>query len=142
MNKVVLIGRLTKDPEVRWQQVGDTQEKFAYANYTLAVNRTTKDSNGNYLADFIRCEAAGKTAEFAEKYLHKGTKVGVSGQIRTGSYTNKDGQTVYTTVVLVNEHEFCEKKADNGNDNAFPSQTADGFTPIPDGVTDEELPFA
>ena len=150
MNKVVLMGRLTRDPDVRYSQ-GETP--LAIARYTLAVDRRFK-RNGEQDADFINCVAFGRTAEFAEKYLKQGTKMVVSGRIQTGSYTNKDGQRVYTTDVVVEEQEFAESKsaaASNGGDSSYaaytpsrpePSQAAgDGFMAIPDGVDDEGLPF-
>ena len=145
MNKVVLMGRLTRDPDVRYSQ-GETP--LAIARYTLAVDRRFK-RNGEQDADFINCVAFGRTAEFAEKYLKQGTKMVVSGRIQTGSYTNKDGQRVYTTDVVVEEQEFAESKsAASGETAAYtpsrpePSQAAgDGFMAIPDGVDDEGLPF-
>lgn len=138
MNKVILIGRCTRDPEVRYSQ---GENATAVARYTLAVDRQFK-RDGDQSADFINCIAFGKRGEFAEKYLRKGTKIVVVGRIQTGSYTNKDGQKVYTTDVIVDEHEFVESKAasqQNGGDSAPVS--SDGFTSIPDGI-DEELPFA
>ena len=102
MNKVILMGRLTKDPEVRY-----SAEQTAIARYTLAVDRRTKDA----AADFIPCVAFGRSAEFAEKYLHKGIKIVIVGRIQTGSYTNRDGQKVYTTDVIVEEQEFAESKS-------------------------------
>jgi single-strand DNA-binding protein len=118
MNSVVLIGRLTKDPEVRVSQDGGS-----IAMYSLAVDRRKKDSG----ADFISCVAFGKGAEFAEKYLKKGTKIGVTGRIQTGSYTNKDGQKVYTTDVIVDTHEFVEsKKTETTDENGF-AQVEEGF---------------
>ncbi len=102
MNKVILMGRLTKDPEVRY-----SAEQTAIARYTLAVDRRTKDAS----ADFIPCVAFGRSAEFAEKYLHKGIKIVIVGRIQTGSYTNRDGQKVYTTDVIVEEQEFAESKS-------------------------------
>ena len=145
MNKVVLMGRLTRDPDVRYSQ-GETP--LAIARYTLAVDRRFK-RNGEQDADFINCVAFGRTAEFAEKYLKQGTKMVVSGRIQTGSYTNKDGQRVYTTDVVVEEQEFAESKsAASGETAAYtpsrpePSAAAgDGFMNIPDGVEDEGLPF-
>lgn len=146
MNKVILIGRLTRDPEVRYSQ---SDEPMAIARYTLAVNRK-KDSEGNAAADFIQCVAFGKNGEFAEKYLKKGTKILVIGRIQTGSYQNKDNQTIYTTDVIVEEHEFVEGKKDNsGRDEYYDNMAADnntksaaeGFMPIPDGIADE-MPFA
>ena len=145
MNKVILMGRLTRDPEVRYSQ-GD--QATAVARYTLAVDRRFKRDNEQQTADFIGCVAFGKLGEFAEKYLRKGTKVVVTGRIQTGSYTNKDGQKVYTTDVVVEECEFAESKNSGGDNSGFtpsdrpsPSSAAgDGFMNIPDGI-DEELPF-
>lgn len=135
MNKVMLIGRLTRDPEVRYSQ-NDT----AIARYTLAVDRMTR--NAEQSADFIRCVAFNKSAEFAETYLHKGIKIAVTGRIQTGSYTNQDGQKVYTTDVVVENQEFCESRSSS---SAAPStqpspDSADRFMNIPDGI-DDELPF-
>lgn len=137
MNKVILIGRLTRDPEVRYS-AGDNST--AVARYTLAVERRIK--NENQSADFINCVTFGKNAEFAEKYLRKGTKIAVAGRIQTGSYTNRDNQKVYTTDVVVEEHEFAESKAagNTGNKGNAGGQPDDGFMNIPDGI-DEELPF-
>lgn len=140
MNKVILSGRLTKDPEVRYSQ-GD--KSTAVARYTLAVQRTFKNSNGEQDADFISCVAFGKQGEFAGKYLKQGTKIIISGRIQTGSYTNKDGAKVYTTDVVIETQEFCEKKGSTtgGNDAAKPATRNDSFMNIPDNVNDEELPF-
>ena len=145
MNKVLLIGRLTKDPDIRWTQGQDAK---CVARYTLALNRAKKDE-----ADFISCVAFGKNGEFADKYLHKGTKIHVEGTIQTGSYTNRDGQKVYTTDVVVEDQEFAESKAassaNSGNFGNYQqpssrptpsSAVSDGFMNIPDGI-DEELPF-
>ncbi|MGN0413046.1 MAG: single-stranded DNA-binding protein [Lachnospiraceae bacterium] len=149
MNKVILMGRLTRDPEVRYSQ-GDTP--LAIARYTLAVDRRFNRGNGGdnqQTADFINCVAFGRSGEFAEKYLHKGTKIVVTGRIQTGSYTNKDGQTVYTTEVVAEDQEFAESKNSAGSEGGFtgagrpapaPSGAVDGFMNIPDGI-DEELPF-
>ena len=161
MNKVILMGRLTRDPEVRYTS-GD--QPMAIARYTLAVDRRqSRNNNGDeQTADFINCVAFGRTGEFAEKYLHKGTKIAVTGRIQTGSYTNKDGVKVYTTEVVIDDHEFCESRnaagegnnyggnggtyGSNNNNNggnrgqAAPSGAGDGFMNIPDGI-DEELPF-
>lgn len=147
MNKVVLMGRLARDPEVRYSQ---GENAMAIARYTLAVDRRRSSSNGENSADFISCIAFGKSAEFAEKYLHKGTKIALAGHIQTGSYTNRDGAKVYTTDVVVDEQEFAESR-NNGNNagsnnvgnNSAPSPaaSADGFMNIPDGIDDEELPF-
>lgn len=141
MNKVILLGRLTRDPEIRYRTLGESQEKIASARYTLAVDKKTKDVNGKTQADFIQCSMLGKTAEFAEKYLKKGMKILVNGKITTGSYVNKDGQTVYTTEVSVFEHEFVESKKADGEQSVEDTESAaDGFMPIPDDA--EELPFA
>lgn len=139
MNKVELIGRLTADPTVRYTQ---GQESIAIASFTLAVDRRGKRQEGQQNADFIRCTAFRKTAEHIEKYWHKGMKAGISGRIQTGSYTNKNGDTVYTTDVAVEEIEFVESKQ-NGQSNAGTQQAANGygdFMQIPDGI-DEVLPF-
>ncbi|MCR1841961.1 single-stranded DNA-binding protein [Murimonas intestini] len=148
MNKVILMGRLTRDPEIRYS-AGDNS--MAVARYTLAVDRRFKRDN-DATADFIGCVAFGKSAEFAEKYFHQGLKVVITGRIQTGSYTNKEGQKVYTTDVVVEDQEFAESKAASANnDGGFqpsaparptPSaaSSADGFMNIPDGI-DEELPF-
>ena len=139
MNKVILMGRLTRDPEVRYSQ-GDTPT--AIARYTLAVDRRAR-KDGEASADFISCVAFGKSAEFAEKYLHKGTKLVITGRIQTGSYTNKDGQKVYTTDVVVEDQEFAESKAaasGNQEGNSQPAASGDGFMNIPEGM-DEEFPF-
>lgn len=118
MNKWIGMGRLTKDPDVRM-----TQEGLAIARYTLAVDRKKKEDP----ADFISCVVFGKGAEFAEKYLHKGSKIAVEGHIQTGSYTNKDGQKVYTTDVIVDTHEFVEsKKTESADENGF-AQVEEGF---------------
>ena len=145
MNKVIEIGRLTKDPEIRYSQGANTT---CVARYTLAVDRKFKQE-GQPTADFINCIAFGKLGEFAEKYLHKGVKIAVTGRIQTGSYTNKDGNKVYTTDVVVEECEFAESK--NANNGSSPSQPAsnmsapamasDGFMNLPLGVEDEGLPF-
>jgi single-strand DNA-binding protein len=144
MNKVILIGRLTRDPEISYSQSGSNT---CIARYTLAVDRRFKQEGGQE-ADFPSCVVFGKGAEFAEKYLRKGTKVAVTGRIETGSYTNKDGVKVYTTTVVVEEQEFTESKAASQgsagssyqNQQANNSSPSDGFMNIPDGI-DEELPF-
>ena len=138
MNKVILMGRLTRDPEVRYTQGDNT---MAIARYSLAVDRRFK-RDGEPDADFINCVAFGKSGEFAEKYLKKGTKVAVVGRIQTGSYTNKDGQKVYTTDVVVEEQEFAESKNSGSSDNnqSAPANKNTDFMNIPDGI-DEELPF-
>ena len=132
------MGRLTRDPEVRYTQ-GDNA--MAIARYSLAVDRRFK-RDGEPDADFINCVAFGKSGEFAEKYLKKGTKVAVVGRIQTGSYTNKDGQKVYTTDVVVEEQEFAESKNSGSSDNnqSAPTNKNTDFMNIPDGI-DEELPF-
>ncbi len=152
MNKVILMGRLTRDPDVRYSA---GEQATAVARYTLAVDRRGRRDGGDQqqTADFINCVAFGRAGEFAEKYLHKGTKLVVTGRIQTGSYTNKEGQKVYTTDVVVEEQEFAESKAAASNNGGFvaeapastdrPSPSAasgDGFMDIPDGI-DEELPF-
>ena len=147
MNKVILMGRLTRDPEVRYSQ---GENALAIARYTLAVDRRGARREGEATADFINCVSFGRSAEFAERYLRQGTKIVVSGRIQTGSYTNRDGQKVYTTEVVVEESEFAESKAAGGatpSNNSFqaspapsPANIGDGFMNIPDGI-DEELPF-
>lgn len=145
MNKVILMGRLTRDPEVRYSQ-GESAN--AVARYTLAVDRRFK-RDGDATADFINCVSFGRSAEFAEKYLRQGVKIAVTGRIQTGSYTNKDGVRVYTTDVVVEEQEFAESKAASASNSGYqaspsPSPSADigdGFMNIPDGI-DEELPFS
>ena len=164
MNKVILMGRLTREPDVRYSQNADGS--MAVARYTLAVDRRRgRNSDNEQSADFISCVAFGRAGEFAEKYLHQGTKIVVTGRIQTGSYTNKDGQRVYTTDVVVEEQEFAESKAaasnyaggyqqQGGYANAPEPQVApaptsrpapseavsDGFMTIPEGI-EEELPF-
>ena len=128
MNKVILIGRLTKDVETRYSG------EMAISRYSLAVDRRYK-REGEPTADFINCVAFGKAAEFAEKYLKKGTKIAVVGRIQTGSYTNKEGQKVYTTDIVIEEQEFAESKAQNSQ----PSANEDGFVNFDD--IDEDLPF-
>ncbi|MCD7736091.1 MAG: single-stranded DNA-binding protein [Lachnospiraceae bacterium] len=154
MNKVILMGRLTRDPEVRYSA---GENSSAYARYTLAVDRRfRRDGNSDQqTADFITCVVFGRGAEFAEKYLRQGTKIVVTGRIQTGSYTNRDGQKVYTTDVVVEDQEFAESKAaaSGGQGGGYqrpaasaaapmPSQASagDGFMNIPDGI-DEDLPF-
>ena len=136
MNKVILLGRLTRDPEVRYSQ---GENPMCVARYTLAVDRRFR-KEGEQSADFINCISFGKTAEFADTYFHQGTKVAISGRIQTGSYTNREGQKVYTTDVVVEEQEFAESKKASQGGNAEPKPDADGFINIPDGI-DEELPF-
>lgn len=138
MNKVILMGRLCADPEVRYSQ---NQNQTAVARYRLAVDRRFK-REGEQTADFISCVAFGKAAEFAEKYLRQGTKIAITGRIQTGGYTNREGQKVYTTDVVVEEQEFAESKGASGNiEGSAPQATdPDGFMSLPDGI-DEELPF-
>lgn len=121
MNKVILVGRLTRDPEIRYTS---GQNQTAVGRYTLAVDRRYKKEGDEQTADFINCVTFGRGAEFAEKYLHQGTKIAVVGRIQTGSYTNKDGQRVYTTDVVVEEHEFTESKAAASQRNTNGSQSA------------------
>lgn len=143
MNKVILMGRLTREPDVRYSQNADGS--MAVARYTLAVDRRRgRNSDNEQSADFISCVAFGRSGEFAEKYLHQGMKIVISGRIQTGSYTNRDGQKVYTTDVVVEEQEFAESKwaSNNGNSRPEPDTASDdGFMSIPDGVDDEGLPF-
>lgn len=137
MNKVILIGRLTRDPKVTWTQGNPSN---CIARFTLAVDRRYK-REGEENADFISCVVFGKTAEFAEKYLRQGTKIIGCGRIQTGSYTNKEGQRVYTTDVVLEEVEFAESKAAAQNSRPESAQTdSDGFMNIPDGLEDG-LPF-
>ena len=143
MNKVILMGRLTREPEVRYSQ---GESSMAIARFSLAVDRRFK-RDGEASADFISCVAFGKQAEFIERYLHQGTKIVAEGRIQTGSYTNKDGQKVYTTDVVVENCEFAESKNSAGGNefaSAIPEPTSasgDGFMNIPDSVEDEGLPF-
>jgi len=152
MNKVILMGRLTRDPDVRRAK---GEEATAVSRWTLAVNRRVAKNEKENNADFISCVVFGRGAEFAEKYFHQGIRIVVSGRIQTGSYTNREGQKVYTTEVVVEEQEFAESKASSDSYAAsHPQQSApsapsmpnpvsasaDGFMNIPDGI-DEELPF-
>ena len=149
MNKVILMGRLTRDPNVRYSQGNNTQESVCVARYTLAVDRRTS-RDGQQSADFISCVAFGRAGEFAEKHLRQGTKITICGRVQTGSYTNRDGQKVYTTDIVVEEQEFAESKreSERSQQNAAARQqdagytdAGDGFMNIPDGI-DEELPFS
>ena len=135
MNKVILMGRLTRDPEVRYTA---GEEAKAIARYTLAVDRRFK-REGEATADFINCVAFGRQAEFAEKYFRQGIKILVTGRIQTGSYTNKEGRKVYTTDIVVEEQEFAEGKREETKPAAG-NTDSDGFMNIPDGI-DEDLPF-
>lgn len=143
MNKVILMGRLTRDPEIRYSQRGNSQEEMCVARYTLAVDRRGKEAG----ADFPSVVAFGKAGEFAEKYLRKGTKIALTGRIQTGSYTNRDGAKVYTTDVIAEDQEFAESKAAAGGERQGNGQAAgeyptdeNGFMDIPEGA--EELPFS
>ena len=164
MNRVILMGRLTRDPEVRYTQ---GERSMAIARYTLAVDRRGRrgqDSSAEQqTADFINCVAFGRQAEFAEKYFHKGIRIVITGRIQTGSYTNKDGVRVYTTDIIVDDQEFADSKGQGGDNSSFgggnsygggnrggyqqatrpapSSAIGDGFMNIPDGVEDEGLPF-
>ena len=150
MNKVILCGRLTRDPEVRYSQGA---EPMAIARYTLAVDRRYKKEGSDVTADFISCVTFGKSAEFAKKFLTKGMRMLVVGRIQTGSYKNKEGQTVYTTDVVVEEHYFADNKKSGGSSENYQSSAGaqdrsesdssimEGFMNIPEGI-DEELPFA
>lgn len=141
MNKVILMGRLTRDPDIRHTQSNSAQEQTCIARYSLAVNRRF-NRDGEQKADFISCVAFGRQAEFAEKYLRKGTKIALAGRIQTGSYTNRDGQKVYTTDVVIEEQEFAESKAVAQTTQQNPAPVSeDGFMEIPDGL-EEELPFS
>lgn len=141
MNKVILMGRLTRDPDIRYSQ---GEKATAIARFTLAVDRRFKQ-DGQPSADFISCVALGKNGEFAEKYIHKGTKIIITGSWQTGSYTNKDGNKVYTNDCLIESFEFAESKNVSGNNDdgnagqASGYSSGDGFMNIPDGI--EELPF-
>ena len=146
MNKVILMGRLTRDPEVRYSQ---GESAMAIARFSIAVDRRRQNNADGQTADFINIVAFGRLGEFAEKYLHKGTKVALSGRIQTGSYTNKDGVKVYTTDIIAEDIEFAESKNSSGGDGGYtgggnsrpaPASAGDGFMNIPDGI-DEELPF-
>lgn len=147
MNKVILMGRLTRDPDIRYST---GENPLAIARYTLAVDRRFH-KDGEATADFISCVAFGRAAEFAEKYFRQGLKITISGRIQTGSYTNREGQKVYTIEIVVEEQEFAESKSSGDNGAAYypPKQTpppapadgADGFMNIPDGI-EEELPFS
>ena len=138
MNKVILMGRLTRNPEVRYSQ---GENSMAVARYVLAVDR--RFAKDNQSADFIGCVCFGKSAEFAEKWLKQGIKICITGRIQTGSYTNKDGVKVYTTEVVVEDQEFAESKKSQEAAGGSPvpgTADAEGFMSIPEGVEDE-LPF-
>lgn len=136
MNKVILVGRLTRDPEIRYSQ---GENSMAVGRYTIAINRRVKPDQ-EQTADYIRCIVFGRSAEFSEKYFRQGMRIAVSGRIQTGSYVNKDGIKVYTTEVVVEEQEFAESKAEAEGRPQESTTDADGFMNVPDGL-DEELPF-
>lgn len=159
MNKVILMGRLTRDPDIRYTQ---GENSMAVARFSLAVDRRRAGADGQREADFINCVTFGKNAEFAERYLHQGTKIVLTGRIQTGSYTNKEGQKVYTTDIVGEDIEFAESKAasenrQSGSGNSYgsgssyggaqsrqedySSSVGEGFMNIPEGVEDEGLPF-
>ena len=137
MNKVVIIGRFTRDPEIKYTT---GENATATARFSLAVNRRFKNKEGNYDADFINCVAFGKTAEFIEKYFTKGMAIGITGRIQTGSYTNKEGQKVYTTDVVVEETEFVESKNKDTSDNV-PNNNVNSNSDFEETVSDDEMPF-
>lgn len=136
MNKAFLMGRLTRDPEIRYSQ---GENAVAVGRFTLAVNRRFKKEGEEQTADFINCVAFGRSAEFAEKYFRQGMRIAVCGRIQTGSYVNKDGVKVYTTDVVIEEQDFADGKYSNGG-NTAPAPDADGFMNIPEGI-DNDLPF-
>lgn len=158
MNRVILMGRLTRDPEIRYTQ---GENSMAIARFTVAVDRRGRrnDNGDQQTADFISCTAFGRTAEFVQKYFTQGRRILLQGRIQTGSYTNKEGQRVYTTDVIADDVEFCDSKNSDGNNAgggynnnygggyqqtsrpAPSSAIGDGFMNIPDGVEDEGLPF-
>ena len=137
MNKVIIIGRFTRDPEIKYST---GENATATARFSLAVNRRFKNKEGNYDADFINCVAFGKTAEFIEKYFTKGMAIGITGRIQTGSYTNKEGQKVYTTDVVVEETEFVESKNKSTSDNV-PNNNANSNSDFEEVISDDEMPF-
>lgn len=140
MNRVILMGRLTRDPDIRYTS---GENSMAVARYTLAIDRTTKKQD-EQSADFVSCVAFSKAAEFAEKYFRQGMRVLVSGRLQTSSYTNREGQKIYTTDVILDSQEFADSKGENTGGRSKKQETnvdADGFMNIPDGVDDEGLPF-
>lgn len=137
MNKVIIIGRFTRDPEIKYST---GENATATARFSLAVNRRFKNKEGNYDADFINCVAFGKTAEFIEKYFTKGMAIGITGRIQTGSYTNKEGQKVYTTDVVVEETEFVESKNKGASDNV-PNNNANSNSDFGEVISEDEMPF-
>ena len=138
MNKCTLVGRLTKDPEIRYSQ---GENATATARFSVAVSRRFKNAEGNYDADFINCVAFGKTAEFLEKYFKKGMAIGLTGHIQTGSYTNKDGQKVYTTDVIVEETEFVESKNASVNTTKDTSTYSAPTSSVVVDDDDDSFPF-
>ena len=142
MNRVILMGRLTRDPDVRYTQ---GEKSMAIAGYTLAVDRRGKKERDQdqQAADFINCVAFDRAAEFAETYFHQGMRVLVSGRLQTGSYVNKEGKKVYTTEVILTDQEFADSKGSNAPETrqAQGTDLGDGFMNIPDGIEDEGLPF-
>ena len=137
MNKVIIIGRFTRDPEIKYST---GENATATARFSLAVNRRFKNKEGNYDADFINCVAFGKTAEFIEKYFTKGMAIGITGRIQTGSYTNTEGQKVYTTDVVVEETEFVESKNKGTSDNV-PNNNANSNSDFEEVISEDEMPF-
>lgn len=137
MNKVIVVGRLTRDPEMKYTT---GESATAIARFSLAVNRKFKNADGEYEADFINCVAFGKTAEFIEKYFNKGMAMGIAGRIQTGSYTNKDGQKVYTTEVVVEETEFVESK-NKGTPESVVTNNASAQSDFEEATDDGEMPF-
>lgn len=141
MNRVIIMGRLTRDPEVRYSQ---GERSMAISRYTLAVDRRGRRNENEQNTDFINCVAFDKAGEFAEKYFRQGMRVLISGRIQTGSYTNKDGVKVYTTDIVIEDQEFADSKgAGENHQQSRPEQSSvgDGFMNIPDGVEDQGLPF-
>ena len=137
MNKVIIIGRFTRDPEIKYST---GENATATARFSLAVNRRFKNKEGNYDADFINCVAFGKTAEFIEKYFTKGMAIGITGRIQTGSYTNKESQKVYTTDVVVEETEFVESKNKGASDNV-PNNNANSNSDFEEVISEDKMPF-
>lgn len=136
MNKVILMGRLTRDPDVRYSS---GEEPMAIARFTLAVNRRFAKKDGEQTADFIGCVAFGKSAEFVEKYFRQGMRITICGRIQTGSYINQEGHKVYTTNVVIEEQEFAESKKSDSSSSGSSSSMEGGFMDIPD--EDEDFPF-
>ena len=139
MNKVILMGRLTRDPEIKYSQNRDDNQ-MCIGRFTLAVDRRGRRTEGQPTADFINCVAFGRQGEFVEKYLKQGTKIALTGHIQTGSYINKDGQKIYTTDVVIEEMEFAESKKSEPKYSETVPLVEEGFMDIPEGIEDE-LPF-